>query len=929
MNRTEAATLVGGAYVAWLTSELCDLPLIPISTSDRTDRLPLETVYVPMRVIARTQMALFEQFKQGQHDPEAEHESRMAVQKQLEQSERVFRLFSEPQLLPVNERPRDHRMRQLLLIGDAGSGKTTTLHYGALILAQAWPTQDVARVRAPEDAVPEEAAPKQKQGLGLETGVVPLPIYLRLTLAMKWLREPANAGAAIPLLHWLDTQVPPQITQFLEKMGASVPSLPTLPRWQAALAITPLSALVKTGGCLLLLDGLDETGDEQRRAMMQGWISALVTTCPHNLYLVASRPFAGSAIPGFVERHLSPLNSKEMRTLLDKWFKAADDKDRQRLQQRRVRAEVAYLWAILEATPRLFDMCTNPLLLTSVALLVYTGVGLPRERAELYSRLVYLLLETWRVLMLSGGHLPEREAERPVLFRESVSSVQRLLQQLAAWMQEQERREVSEAELTQVLAREYVEALEWTEADAKTYVADLLHSLAINSGLLQHRDAGFSFAHYTLQEYLTARNYDRAGGPEALLQYAEKARWRETILLAVGHWMLGNSTERAQMLLKSLLETNKPALLLLAGDALDDADIARGRELASLRRETIRRLHALAFFPAACPDPVQRNRAASLLDRLDGDLLRPGLDLTNDDYWAAWLEPGTFSMGSMGDDQGADGDEKPAFDCRISRPYRLARFPVTNRQYFGFVEALAGRGAEQALQAAQALRPLMAQHEQTPEQFRPRFWPGARYRAGEGNHPVVGVTWYAATAYAWWADAYLRALGRLLPGESVRLPTEAEWERAAAYPSVLPGGNPRAERRTYPWGDVWPDLTDPANERIRGNIPANTSESGIGGTSVMGIFPHGVAACGAEELAGNVWEWCSTPKLDYSFTGEPTAETLYTVNGRASSSYVLRGGAWLSSQVYARCAYRLGRLPRRDNAYNGLRLAHLFSSPVA
>jgi formylglycine-generating enzyme required for sulfatase activity len=221
----------------------------------------------------------------------------------------------------------------------------------------------------------------------------------------------------------------------------------------------------------------------------------------------------------------------------------------------------------------------------------------------------------------------------------------------------------------------------------------------------------------------------------------------------------------------------------------------------------------------------------------------------------------------------------------------------------------------------------MKQHGETPETyngFRPRFWPGARYRAGEGNHPVVGVTWYAATAFAWWADAWLRALGRLAEGEEVRLPTEAEWERAAAYPPALPGGNTRAGRREYPWGA---ELTTATGGSMIASIQANTSESRIDGTSVVGIFPHGAAACGAEELAGNVWEWCSTPYLKYPLTSEVGAESLYTKNKRAGRTCVLRGGSWGHSRDRARCACRLDGSPYHVVfVFYGFRLARLFSS---
>ena len=108
------------------------------------------------------------------------------------------------------------------------------------------------------------------------------------------------------------------------------------------------------------------------------------------------------------------------------------------------------------------------------------------------------------------------------------------------------------------------------------------------------------------------------------------------------------------------------------------------------------------------------------------------------------------------------------------------------------------------------------------------------------------------------------------------------------------------------------------------SIQANTSESRIGGTSVVGIFPHGAAACGAEELAGNVLEWCSTPYLP--FKDEVIAESLYTKNKRAGRTCVLRGGSWYLLRGNARCAYRLFLPADLGVGDHGFRLARLFSS---
>jgi len=145
---------------------------------------------------------------------------------------------------------------------------------------------------------------------------------------------------------------------------------------------------------------------------------------------------------------------------------------------------------------------------------------------------------------------------------------------------------------------------------------------------------------------------------------------------------------------------------------------------------------------------------------------------------------------------------------------------------------------------------------------------------------VVRVSWYEADAYCRWLTEKLRALGTLEKDEAVRLPTEREWQRAAQ-------GD---DGREYPWGrwqEGW----------------ANTSESGIGQTSAVGLFPEGASPCGALDMAGNVWEWCA----DWY-----DEERKYKV---------LRGGSWLDLLRDARCTYRDGGLPRDWYHYWGFRCA--------
>jgi toxoflavin biosynthesis protein ToxD len=211
--------------------------------------------------------------------------------------------------------------------------------------------------------------------------------------------------------------------------------------------------------------------------------------------------------------------------------------------------------------------------------------------------------------------------------------------------------------------------------------------------------------------------------------------------------------------------------------------------------------------------------------------------------------------------------ESPSFLVDLAR-YRIGARPVTNREYA-----------------------LFLQEARYPEL--PTSWNFGGFPEHRSNHPVYSVTPEAADAYVMWLAAKT--------GRAFRLPTEAEWEHAAA-------GD---ERREFPWGDSF-----------AGDC-ANTLEVGLLTTTPVGIYPRGASPFGVLDMAGNVEEYVAEDYAPY-----PGGTRVDDDLAAAGAYRVTRGGSFTRSRDLARCKRRHGYYPRPIYAM-GFRLAETVTAPTA
>ncbi len=744
--------------------------------------------------------------------------------------------------------------KHIAITGGPGCGKTTYLRVIAATLA---------RARIKNDPEPIQ------RFLGIDEPL-PIPIFISLGEYNRYRRR--HSGRADPQ--------PGTIRGFINYMACKRERKTPSDFFDRLLdGKTPI---------MILLDGLDEVADEMERRLVATEVQHFVDSNTAAIVFITSRTRAYHGQARLADFRLAAVQAmmpEQVAELVRRWCNAVYKTDEeQENEQRSLKEEIEALEDRRKARNEK-PLIDTPLMVTVVAIVHYNDHKLPEKRAELYKKCVDILLA-------EKHHAADEATEELRKWGGLEIDKKQFLALLAFEMMgagEKAGRQVRERQLKQWLRPAFRER--YGSQEAEEQLREFVASVRGRGSLLQERDAQYSFVHLTFQEFLCAHYLaETIRETDSIVQYLlEEERvtqswWRETVLLTVGY--IGLSSKPTALILASKLAAVKGSdECQLAADELATTAFL---ELESHAETTHRQLHGrllnLLTTRQKKLQPATRMIAGEALGRLGDE--REGV---------CTLEPElvpistglTFLMGDNKD------------EITIAQPFAIGKYPVTNAQYRFFVDD-GGYTNPRWLEKCwtkEGRKALQQYGWQAPRLLGdPAF--------SQPNQPVVAVSWYEALAYVNWL--------REKTGKPYRLPTEAEWERAARY----------TDGRLYPWGDAEP----PGDSKGL----ANYQEAGLGRTTSVGIFPDGASLEGVLDMAGNVDEWCSTRWRDeqekdytYPYTPDDGREDL---SGGDEVYRVIRGGTWNDEEKWLRCAARGRRDPGYGNGAWGFRCCCATSS---
>jgi iron(II)-dependent oxidoreductase len=338
-----------------------------------------------------------------------------------------------------------------------------------------------------------------------------------------------------------------------------------------------------------------------------------------------------------------------------------------------------------------------------------------------------------------------------------------------------------------------------------------------------------------------------------------------------------------------LSRARERSLRALAGTDFNSSDpLPHGGYVFQLVLEHERQHQETLAYLLHLLDPSQKTRPAkpsalALPSTLELLTTAPARDMIH-------VPAGPFEMGAVWSGAFAYDNEIPAH--AVSLPaFKIARLLVTNEEFADFVAE--GGYERREFWSAEGWR-----HRERENWMCPLYWlcddVGARHErrmfdagALAPTHPVTGISWHEAEAYARFACK--------------RLPTEAEWEKAASWDEA------RGKRR-FAWGDAAPTSA------------LCNAEKFFWGTTPVGSFPAGASPYGCLDMSGNVWEWTATP-FD-GFPGfEPFPYPEYSQAWFDGDHRVLKGGSWATSASVLRTSFRNFFRRHFRIAFAGIRLA--------
>jgi len=657
---------------------------------------------------------------------------------------------------------------------------------------------------------------------------------------------------------------------------------------QGAPDYTPLlRRALLAGRALVIFDGLDEVVTREGRVALRHTIErfAQVWDAPGNRLLVTSRAQGYTDVRLderlFAHAILQPLDDRRIAHAARTWATALqlsaapgmDDPPRR-------------LLTMLAANAAAHELARTPLLLTLLLVICARGEALPTRRADLYLRTVQLLADDWG-LERSFAESPQREIFVRTGDPIGASFVTAMLGAAAL----RARVAATDSAVGTPALRDQLAALLYDEYDVPrpslmAAVDGFLDTVARGTGLLTLDTSGeIRLLHRSFLDYMAGHALAGTHAKQAddyVHRYGSLPAWRELLCFAVAT----AAPEVAASLVRGLLAALPGAAgrweaMLTAGtclvereglsfdNAVSDAVVAGLVTLLADQETGFQQRVEGGALLGRLGDP-------RLLDHRRGDAAAGGAQRQS--FWCA-VGPGSVACG--------DDRYETLRPVALDYAYAIARHPVSNAEFAPFIAANGAAGYAPGhpwwTEGGRALLPLLGRHA-------PRHWRDWRY--ANPSQPVVGVSWYEATAYCRWLTLVGQAQGWLDADHELRLPTWLEREHAARAP----------EGRRHPWGDTPPSLEH-----------AHYLASGVGYPAPVGCFPAGAAACGALDLAGNVAEWTA------SLAAFPLAQAPIT-DAAPTADIIISDSSFCDPADSLGCGARAGAMPEIVSDNRGFRV---------